>query len=225
MRFASDNWAGASEPVLAALVAAARHGGPAYGGDDLTRAVEGRFAAIFEREVAVFFVATGTAANALGLSAYAKPGGLVFCHRDAHIAVDEAGATEFFGGGLKLIGLEADAGRLAPATLAAALERFPEGALHHGRPVAVSLSQLTELGTAYQPDVIAALAEVAHARGAALHVDGALRRGGGRGRPGSLRQTQTRTSYVRRPGRPLRAAIFGHGATLARGRPVETFWP
>jgi threonine aldolase len=67
MDFASDNWAGASERVMAAVAEAARRGGPAYGGDELTAAVTKRFSEIFEREVAVFFVATGTAANALAL--------------------------------------------------------------------------------------------------------------------------------------------------------------
>ena len=98
MIFASDNWAPASERVIAALAEAARKGGPAYGGDALTQAVEARFAAVFEHEVAVFPVATGTAANALGLSAFQKPGGIVFAHQEAHIADDEAGATEFLAG-------------------------------------------------------------------------------------------------------------------------------
>ena len=71
MIFASDNWAGASPAVIAALAEAAKAGGPAYGGDPLTLAVEKRFGEVFERDLAVFFVATGTAANALGLSALA----------------------------------------------------------------------------------------------------------------------------------------------------------
>ncbi|HEU4405341.1 MAG TPA: beta-eliminating lyase-related protein [Polyangiaceae bacterium] len=173
MRFASDNWAGASDAVIEALSAAARRGGPAYGGDPLTRAVEARFAEVFEREVAVFFVTTGTAANALALSAYARPGGVVFCHRGAHIAVDEAGATEFFGGGMKLALLEGVGGKIGPDALAEAMARLPEGVVHHGQPAAVSVTQLTELGAAYRPDEIAALARVAKGRGAALHMDGA----------------------------------------------------
>jgi threonine aldolase len=173
MNFASDNWAGASEPVIAALAEAARRGGPAYGGDDLTGAVEARFAEIFEHEVAVFLVASGTAANALGLSAFALPGGVVFCHREAHIIVDEAGATEFFGSGLKVVGMNGVGGKLVPDVVAAAMARFPEGFVHHGQPVAVSLTQITELGTAYSPAEIAVLAETAKRRGAALHMDGA----------------------------------------------------
>ena len=56
---------GRGRPIVAALAEQARHGGPAYGGDALTKAVEARFCEIFERDVAVFFVGTGTAANAL----------------------------------------------------------------------------------------------------------------------------------------------------------------
>ena len=173
MNFASDNWAGASERVIAALADAARRGGPAYGGDELTKAVERRFSELFEREVAVFLVASGTAANALGLSAYARPGGVIFCHREAHILVDEAGASEFFGGGVKVVGLDGTGGKITPDTLAVGMARFPEGFVHHGRPVAVSLTQVTELGTAYAPAEIAALAKIAKSRGAAVHMDGA----------------------------------------------------
>jgi threonine aldolase len=173
MRFASDNWAGASDPVIAALAEAARRGGPAYGADDLTKAVDARFAELFEHEVAVFMVASGTAANALGLSAYARPGGVIFCHREAHIIVDEAGASEFFGGGAKVVGIDGVGGKLSPASLAPAMERFPAGIVHHGQPIAISLTQLTELGTAYSASEIAALAEAGRSRGTAVHMDGA----------------------------------------------------
>jgi threonine aldolase len=173
MIFASDNWSGASEPVIAALAEAARRGGPAYGGDDHTKTVERRLSEIFEHEVAVFLVASGTAANALALSAYARPGGVIFCHREAHINVDEAGASEFFGGGAKVVGLDARGGKLAPETLVEAMSKFPDGTVHHGRPVAVSVTQITELGVAYTPTEVAALAKIAKGRGAAVHMDGA----------------------------------------------------
>jgi threonine aldolase len=172
MIFASDNWAGASDKVIAAVSEAARRGGPAYGNDELSRKVAERFTALFEREVAVFFVGSGTAANALAIANYARPGGVVFCHPDAHINVDEAGASEFFGGA-KLVGVPGRDGKFAPETLSEAIGRFPEGAVHHGRPVVASLSQITELGTAYTPDEIAAIAVVAKRRGMALHMDGA----------------------------------------------------
>lgn len=173
MIFASDNWAGASDEVMEALAKAARTGAPAYGNDRLTAAVEERFCEIFEREVVVFLVASGTVANALALSAYARPGGFILAHKDAHILVDEAGAAEFFSGGNRVVGLDAVAGKIAPETLFQALQDAPERAVHHGQPVAVSLTQITEFGAVYQPDEIAALARVARTRSLAVHMDGA----------------------------------------------------
>jgi threonine aldolase len=173
MIFASDNWAGASPAVIAALAEAAKAGGPAYGADPLTVAVEKRFGEVFERDLAVFFVATGTAANALGLSALARPGGIVFCHRDAHIVTDEAGATEFYSGGVKTVGLDGADGKITPDAIAAAFERYPAGSPHHGQPVAVSISNLSELGTAYGQNEVEAITEAAKRRGLAVHMDGA----------------------------------------------------
>jgi threonine aldolase len=157
---------------MTARAEAARRGGPAYGDDLLTKLAERRFAEIFERKVAVFFVATGTAANALSLAAYARPGGIAFAHCDAHVIADEPGSAELFGG-LRLIGLAGEAGKIAPETLDRAIARFPEGNTHSGRPVAVSLSQLTEFGAVYTADEIGALAEIAKRRGVAVHIDGA----------------------------------------------------
>lgn len=172
MNFASDNWAGAAPEIVAAIAAEAGRPAPAYGADALTKSVEAKFAEIFERDVAVFFVATGTAANALSLSALAKPAGLVFCHTEAHINSDEAGAPEYLAG-IKLIGLDGPAARITPQALRGGLERYAADSNRHGQPVAVSISQLTELGAAYSTPAIAALADIAHRAGISLHMDGA----------------------------------------------------
>src|SRR6267378_3781410 len=118
MNFASDNTAGVAPRILDAIARANAGFALGYGNDDLTRAVERRLAALFEREVAVFLVPTGTAANALALAHVAPPWGAVLCHAQAHIATDECGAPEFFGGGLKLVGLDGEAGKVAAETLA-----------------------------------------------------------------------------------------------------------
>ena len=172
MNFASDNWAGAAAPVAEALVAAAGDPAPAYGGDRLTAEVTERFSELFEREAAVFLVPTGTAANALSVSAMAWPTGLLFCHRDAHINTDEGGAAEFLAG-LKLIGLDGARGKIGPDALAAAIARYPADDVHHGRPVGVSLTQLTEYGTAYSIAELTALSRIARRAGIAVHMDGA----------------------------------------------------
>jgi threonine aldolase len=173
MNFRSDNTAGASEKVLAALIAA--NGGPqtAYGGDELTKRVEKKLCAIFEREVAVFLVVSGTAANSLALASVTPPWGAVICHVESHIMADECGAPEFFSAGAKLVGLPGVNCKLEPKTVADQLARLPEGSLRDAQPAALSLTQATEAGTVYSRDEISALAEVAHARRLAVHMDGA----------------------------------------------------
>ena len=173
MIFSSDNWTGASSRVAEALLVAAGGHAPAYGADPLTQEVTAALSRFFEREVAAFFVATGTAANALALAHVSRPGGVVFCHSHAHIAADEAGAPEFLTGGARLAGVEGAGGKLMPEALGATIARYPAEFVFHGQPMAVSISQLTEAGTAYAPDEIAALAAVAHEAGLPLHMDGA----------------------------------------------------
>jgi threonine aldolase len=171
MIFASDNWAGASAPVAAALAAAAAGMAPAYGSDAVTRTVEARFREVFERDVAVFLVTTGTAANALSLQALMRTAGMVICHEGAHIHGDEAGAVEFFSGG-RLHPVPGAAGKLDADAVASAIGRYPAGG-RNGRPVAVSLTQASELGTVYRPDEISAIADTARAAGLSVHMDGA----------------------------------------------------
>ena len=69
MNFASDNWAGATPAVMEAVQRANGGHAPAYGDDELTARVTRIFSEIFEREVEIHFVATGTAANALAMAA------------------------------------------------------------------------------------------------------------------------------------------------------------
>src|ERR1700741_4496650 len=112
MNFSSDNVAGMSPEILAAL-AAANEGAPSsYGADPLTQRVEARLAEIFEHEVAAFPVATGTIANALALASLVPPWGVVYAHEGAHVEVDECGAPEFFTGGAKIASLAGADGKI-----------------------------------------------------------------------------------------------------------------
>ena len=171
--FRSDNASAAAPEILAALVAANEGAAAAYGDDEWTAALAPRFAEIFEREVSVYPVATGTAANALALSALCPPGGVVYCHMDAHVRVDEAGAPELFTGGARLVGLQGDGGKLAPGTLADALAAATPHGPHNMAPAVLSVSQSTEFGRLYTPAEVAALTEVARGYGLAVHMDGA----------------------------------------------------
>ena len=172
MNFASDNAAGIAPEILTAMARANEGFALAYGNDAWTERLQHRFADMFGREVAVFLVPTGTAANALALAHLTPPWGAVLCHEEAHIAVDECGAPEFFGGGIKLVGLPGIAGKVSPGTLVRALDR-QWGGPHHVSPAVLSLSQATEAGTIYRLHELRALADIAHARGLAVHMDGA----------------------------------------------------
>ena len=173
MEFASDNAAGVAPAILDALVRANAGFAIAYGDDSATRRLERRFSELFERDVAVFLVSTGTAANALALAHVSPPWGVVLCHTEAHAIVHECGAPEFFGGGLRLIGIEGEGCKLKPQTVEAALDRHFGLRPHQLVPAALSLTQATEFGTVYQADEIAALAALAHDHGMAVHMDGA----------------------------------------------------
>jgi threonine aldolase len=173
MNFASDNTAGVAPTILDAIARANDGYALGYGSDAATARVEERLAQVFEHEVAVFLLPTGTAANALALAQVSPPWGAVLCHVESHIATDECGAPEFFGGGLKLIGLAGEGGKIAPETLEAALARGPWGGPHHVTAAAVSLSQATEAGTIYRRHEIARLADIAHGHGLTVHMDGA----------------------------------------------------
>ena len=172
MNFASDNIVGASAPVLQAIMQANAGAMAAYCNDEISRRVKARFNEIFEREVSVFFVTTGTAANALALSSAVPPYGLCVCHREAHIIDDECGAPEFFMHGAKLAGLPGMGAKLKSDEVAAYLGSLPK-AVKQMPPKALSISQVSECGMVYSLDEIAALGAVCREHGLAFHMDGA----------------------------------------------------
>ena len=173
MNFCSDNAIGVAPEIMSALAEANRGPSMPYGADDWTKRVERRFAEIFEHDVRVFPVATGTAANALSLATLAPPFGSIYAHEEAHVMVDECGAPEMFSGGAKLRPLPGAHGKLTADTLARALERGRSSDVHQVIPAAVSLTQATEAGTVYQPAELQAIAEVARRHKVRLHMDGA----------------------------------------------------
>ena len=174
MNFASDNSAGVAPEIMAALARANDGFTLGYGNDDWTRRVEKKLSELFERDVAVFLVPTGTGANALALAHVTPPWGAVLCHQNSHIATDECGAPEFFGGGIKLVEQPGDNGKISAETLKARLgNKAAWGPPHHVTPAAVSISQASEAGTIYRVAEIRTLADIVHGHGAALHMDGA----------------------------------------------------
>jgi threonine aldolase len=171
--FGSDNISPVCAPILAAIQAANRAPTGAYGADPFTERLTGVVSKLFETDVLIYPVATGTAANALALSQIAPPYGGVYCHTGAHIVTDECGAPEFFTGGAKLLGLPSSTGKIGPEALTAAVAFAEEMGVHHVRPSAVSITQATELGTVYGLEELSALASTAKRHGLNVHMDGA----------------------------------------------------
>lgn len=171
--FGSDTAAPCHPKVLEALAAANAGQAASYGADAVTARAADLINAAFERPCAVFFVPTGTAANALALAAMTPPWGAVIAAREAHVALDEAGAPEFFTGGAKLLGAEAAGAKLTPAGLADEAGRWSRAHVHGAQPFVAAITQATESGLAYRPAEVGAVAETARGAGLKLFMDGA----------------------------------------------------
>jgi threonine aldolase len=168
--FASDNYAGVHPEVLAALAEANGGHQIAYGEDQYTARLAEVVKAEFGEQAEVFPVFNGTGANVLALTALMPRWGAVIASGTAHIHTDEGGAPERVSG-LKLFTVPTPDGKLTPELVDT--EAFGWGDEHRAQPLAVSITNTTEVGTVYTPAEVRALADHAHAHGMALHLDGA----------------------------------------------------
>lgn len=172
MNFLSDNAAPAHPKILQALSDVNSVDNHGYGDDAQTQALTQQLSALFETQVTVFPVVTGTAANALAMATLCPPHGAILCHRDAHLETDECGAPEFFTAGAKLRAIPGDAGKLTPEALQETLATYHD-MVHMVVPHVLSITQSSEVGRVYQPKEVRALVDVAKSRKLYCHMDGA----------------------------------------------------
>ena len=163
MFFASDN-SGPVHPKIMQRVMEANSGyAMPYGKDDIMEEVRAGIRAAFEApDAAVYLVSTGTAANVLALACYTQPWQTTFCAQFSHIEEDECNAPEFYSGGAKLT-LIPTRDKMAPEDLAAAIARRPGGNVHMAQAGAVSITQVTEMGSVHTLEELRALTAVAKA--------------------------------------------------------------
>ncbi|MEC9251154.1 MAG: beta-eliminating lyase-related protein [Pseudomonadota bacterium] len=173
MNFLSDTTAPAHPKLLEALTAANAGFAMSYGADDISARVETRLKEIFETDLKVLFTVSGTAANALTLATLCPGHGAILCHDEAHIHRDERGAPEFYTGGAKLIPLRGPHAKISLEELDRALAEIPEGFVHTSPVRTLSLSNLTESGTAYTVSEVTERAGRLKDRPAFVHMDGA----------------------------------------------------
>jgi threonine aldolase len=168
--FASDNYAGVHPEVLDALAKANGGHQVAYGEDVYSSRLQQVVRTEFGEAAEAFPVFNGTGANVVALTAVLPRWGAVIASATAHIHTDEAGAPERVSG-LKLLPVSTPDGKLVPDLIAT--EAWGWGDEHRAQPLAVSITQTTELGTLYTPAEVRAIADFAHGHGMALHMDGA----------------------------------------------------
>lgn len=168
--FASDNYAGAHPEIIAAIADANGGHQVAYGEDVYTARLQEVVHGHFGDQAEAFPVFNGTGANVLSLQSMLPRWGAVICSGNAHIHMDENAAPERVAG-LKLLTVPVPDAKLTPAHIDT--EAWGWGDEHRAQPLAVSITQTTELGTAYTPDEVRAIADHVHERGMTLHMDGA----------------------------------------------------
>lgn len=170
----SDNSAGIAPRILDAIASVNTASALAYGGDEVTAELEAVVREVFEhRGARVFPVTSGTAANALALSAMTPPWGAVWCHHTAHIIVNEAGATSALSGGAVMVGVGGDNFQIDPTVFRTGLDGVRWGDNHQSQPAVLSITQPTDFGTVYSVEHVASLAAIAKQASMATHLDGA----------------------------------------------------
>jgi threonine aldolase len=173
--FRSDNNAGLSPEAVRAIVEANDNSHEiGYGDDAYTERATRAFQSVFGSDIAVFFVATGTAANTLAIASLTQPWEQVLCHSHSHLYDDESTTPERFTHcrvtPIRSSGLEWE--KITPEDFARAA-RDSRGDVHQPQPGVLTISNTTEFGLVYTPAEVKALADAAHAAGYRMHVDGA----------------------------------------------------
>lgn len=167
--FASDNYSGVHPEILRAIERANGGHQGAYGDDYYTAELDQLAQQTFGSQASIFPVFNGTGANVIALQSLLPRWGAVICASSAHINVDENGAPERIGG-MKLLAVDTPDGKLTPELIDR--EAWGWGDEHRAQPLAVSITQATELGTVYSPQEIEAITTHAHAKGMRVHLDG-----------------------------------------------------
>ena len=166
----SDTVTKPSEAMRAAM-ASAEVGDDVYGDDPTVNSLEERVAALFGQESGLF-TPTGSLANQLAIRTLVKPGEELLVETRSHIVRAELGAAATFSGITTRTWPSTDGLLKADDALAIAHENAGPY-LVSTKAIAVENTHNFGGGTVQSIDEIAKLSSAAHARGIAMHLDGA----------------------------------------------------
>ncbi len=168
--FGSDNHSGVHPEIINAINSVNVGYSVAYGDDYYTERAVKKFKEHFGRNIEVYFVGNGTAANILGIKAVVNSFNLILCAETAHLNVHECCGPEKFTG-CKLTVISTTDGKLTPDFLKPYIIGF--GDPHMAQPKLISITQPTEYGTVYSPEEIKDISDFAHRNKMLIHMDGA----------------------------------------------------
>ena len=166
----SDTVTKPSEAMRAAM-ASAEVGDDVYGDDPTVNSLEERVAAMFGHQAGLF-TPTGSLANQLSIRTLVKPGEELLVETRSHIVRAELGAAATFSGITTRTWPSTDGLLKADDALAIAHENAGPY-LVSTKAIAVENTHNFGGGTVQPIDEIAKLSSAAHARGIAMHLDGA----------------------------------------------------
>lgn len=170
-QFASDNYSGLCPEAMEYFIMANQGHDRPYGDDSWTTKACSAFRDLFGKDCQVYFVTTGTAANALALAAMCQSYHSIICHEHAHIENDECGAPQFYTHGARLLLGQGPQGKLERGAITSIVNVRND--IHYPKPQTVSITQATETGMVYSLEEISALSREASQHGLTLHMDGA----------------------------------------------------
>jgi len=168
--FGSDNHSGVHPDILKAIINANLDHTIAYGDDEYTKRAIKKFKEHFGKEIDVFFLYNGTAANILGIKTITNSFNSIICAETAHLNVHECCGPEKFTG-CKLVTVPTTDGKLTVKQIKPHIVGV--GDPHQAQPKVISITQPTELGTVYNPKEIQEISDFAHKNNMLIHVDGA----------------------------------------------------
>ncbi len=172
--FESDYIAGAHPEVLRKLTETNLESLPGYGSDLYCESAKRKIReAVGIPDAGIFFLAGGTQANAVVISALLADHEGVIAAKTGHISSHEAGAVEYTGH--KVLELPQAKGKIVPEALEKYLADYyaDENHEHMVCPGMVYLSHPTEYGTLYSKTELSRIAEICGEYHLSLYLDGA----------------------------------------------------